>query len=94
MDEEELKLRRSFYNNIALVLDLITLKILLSSAKAATFEFTMEEDRSLVYKRKNSGPRMEPCGTPDVTSSAVDVAPRSEKSSLLSTIFQVRIKPH
>ena len=63
-DEEKLKLRRSFCNNIASVLELITLKILVPSAKAATFEFTMEEDRSLVYKRKSSGPRMEPCGTP------------------------------
>jgi hypothetical protein len=63
LDDEELKLRRSFCNNIASVLELITLKILVSSAKAATFEFTMEEDRSLVYKRKSSGPRMEPCGT-------------------------------
>ena len=76
LDEEESKLERLFCNNIASVLELITLKILVSSAKAATFESTMEEGRSLVYKRKSSGPRMEPCGTPDITGSAVDVAPR------------------
>ena len=66
LDKEESKLERSFCNNIASDFKLITLKILVSSAKAATF----------VYKRKTRGPRMEPYGTPDVTGSALSVAPR------------------
>ena len=43
LEEEESKLERSFCNNIASVLELITLKILVSSAKAATFKRKVKE---------------------------------------------------
>ncbi|CAB3986323.1 Hypothetical predicted protein, partial [Paramuricea clavata] len=44
-------------------IELMVLKILVSSANIAILEL--------------NGPRMDPCGTPDVTGSGLDVAPRT-----------------
>ena len=33
----------------------------------------MQEGRSFIYNRKSRGPRIDPCGTPDVTGSQCEV---------------------
>ena len=48
-------------------LDSMVLKILVSSANVVIFEFVTTSGRWFSYKRNNKGPRIDPCGTPDVT---------------------------
>ena len=57
-------------------LDLMV-KILVSSVNVAIFEFVTTSGRWFSYKRNNKGPRIDPCGTPDVTGTGRDVAPRT-----------------
>ena len=47
-----------------------------SSANSFTVDI-MSSDRSLMYIRKKSGPKMDPCGTPAFTSNHSDVWPSS-----------------
>ena len=46
----------------------------MSSAKRRTWDVT-REGRSLIYRRKRSGPRTDPCGTPEVTGTWSDLMP-------------------
>ena len=39
----------------------------MSYANAARLEFTTESHRLYVYNKKSNGPRMEPCGNPELT---------------------------
>jgi hypothetical protein len=51
------------------------LKIFVSSAKVAMLELPTLSERWFSYKRNSKGPRIEPCGTLDVTANGLDVAP-------------------
>ena len=42
--------------------------ILVSSAKIMKWEEGEESGRLLMYKRNKSGPRIDPCGTPQIIS--------------------------
>jgi hypothetical protein len=52
----------------------MVLKIFVSSAKVAIVELFTVLERWFSYNRNNNGPRIEPCGTPDVTANSLDVA--------------------
>ena len=58
------------------VLLAIGLKIFVSSAKVAIVDEDTASGRSLTYRRKRIGPRIDPRGTPDVTGKEEDVDPR------------------
>ena len=62
--------------NIASVIESILQKILVSSAKHATFELVTASGKSLTYKRKSIGSKILPCGTPEHTGFGEEVAPR------------------
>ena len=66
---------RSSCNDNASDMLFIVLKIFVSSAKVAMLEFDTLSERWFSYKRNSKGPRIEPCGTPDVTAKGLDVAP-------------------
>ena len=83
-----LKFVRSFCRADAPKLELMVLKILVSSANVAIFEFLTAWVRWFLYKRNNKGPRIDPWGTPEVTGSALDVAPR-----MVVCWYQIRSEP-
>ena len=58
-------------------LDSMVLRILVSSANVAIFEFVTTSGGWFSYKRNNKKPRIDACGTPDVTGTGRDVAPRT-----------------
>ena len=64
------------------------LKIFVSSAKVAMLEVLTVSERWFSYRRNSNGPRIEPCGTPDVTASGLDVAPATVVD-LLVTIAEI-----
>ena len=47
-----------------------------SSAKSLTVEVIFS-DKSLIYTKKNRGPKMDPCGTPALTCNQFDYYPFS-----------------
>ena len=47
-------------------------KIMMSSANSFTVDF-MSTDRLLMYTRKKSGPKLDPCGTPAFTGNYSDI---------------------
>jgi hypothetical protein len=55
--------------------ELMVLKIFVSSANVAIVELFTVLGRWFSYNRNNNGPSIEPCGTPDVTVNGLDVAP-------------------
>ena len=55
--------------------DVISLKIFALSAKAASWLDLTASGREFTYRRNNVGPRIHPCGTPEVTDKGLDVVP-------------------
>ena len=74
-DDQVARLLRSSCGSAASVGDLMDLKILVSSAKAATWLDLTVPGREFAYRRKNMGPNMDPLGTPDVTGRACEFTP-------------------
>ena len=70
------KFDRSLCRDNASDFELMVLKILVSSANVAILELVTALDR-FSYRRNSSGPRMDPCGTPDDTGSGLETAPRT-----------------
>ena len=47
----------------------------MSSAKAAIWLDLTASDKEFTYRRNDMGPRIDPCGTPEVTGKGLDVVP-------------------
>ena len=47
----------------------------MSLAKAAIWLDLTASGKEFTYRRNNMGPRIDPCGTPEVTGKGLDVAP-------------------
>ena len=47
----------------------------MSSAKEAIWLDLTASGKEFTYRRNNVGPRIDPCGSPEVTGRALDVAP-------------------
>ena len=69
------RLDRSSWSCSASRVDVISLKIFVSSAKAAIWLDLTASGKEFTYRRNNMGPRIDPCGTPEVTGKGFDVAP-------------------
>ena len=74
--DQDSRLFKSSWSNIASVMESILRKILVSSAKHATVELATASGKSLTYKRKSIGPKILPCATPEHTSFWEEVGPR------------------
>lgn len=68
------KFDRSFCRADASDMELMVLKILVSSANVAILELVTELERLLSYRTNNNGARMDPCCMPDVPGSSLHVA--------------------
>ena len=66
---------RSSWSCSALCVDVISLETFVSSAKAVIWLDLTTSGRDFTYRRNNMGPRIDPCGTPEVTGKGLDVAP-------------------
>ena len=73
--EHTSKFVRSSCSEDASSVELMVLKIFVSSAKVAIFELFTVLERRFSHKRNSNGPSIEPCGTPDVTAIDFDLAP-------------------
>ena len=49
----------------------------MSSAKSLTWDW-MSWGRSFMYSKRRSGPRTEPCGTPELTGTSSEDSPREQ----------------
>ena len=74
--DQDSRLFKSSWSNIASVIESTLRKILVSSAKHATDELVTASGKSLTYRRKSTGPRILPWGTPEHTGFLEEVAPR------------------
>ena len=57
-------LSRSNFTSFVTFLQLLEVTIAVSSAKRTMFEFSHVSGKSFMYIKKKSGPKVEPCGTP------------------------------
>ena len=69
------RLDRSSWSCSASHVDVISLKIFVSSAKAAILLDLTVFGKEFTYRRNNMGSRIDPWGTPEVTGKGLDVAP-------------------
>ena len=74
------KLLKSLCKDMASVVESIFLNSFVSSAKEAILECSTASGKSFAYNRNSMGPNIEPCGTPDRTGLAEDVAPSTVSS--------------
>ena len=69
------RLDRSSWSCSASRVDVVSLKIFVSSAKAAIWLDLTASGTGFTYRRNNMRPRIDPCGTPEVTGKGLDIAP-------------------
>lgn len=73
---EQRKLVRFCCSEDASGVEVMVLKMFVSSGKVAIFELLIVLEKCYSYNRNNNGRSMEPCGTRDVTGNRFDVSRR------------------